>query len=122
MYNFLFAFLYSLLLKMEFGAGYTTDHRRAQTSMILISFFELSNLMSLFPSFLRGAVIIVPLFGLVIINYFCFVFGDRYKRVLKQKSSRENIFRPIAIIYLVGSIVFFAITHYSDPSSSGFRN
>ena len=110
MYNYLFKSFYSLLRRVEFGANYETDNSRAQQTIVLVSLFELLNLMSIFSQIIRGYILVAPLALLLVINYFIFLFGDRYKKIVSINVPMEKVYKPITIIYVIGTIVFFTIT------------
>jgi len=109
MYNYFFRFIYSILKSIETGFSYQTDSTRSQETILFISFFELLNLMTVFPYF-RGYLIFAPLFLILIANYFIFLFGDRYKKIVTVIAPSGKVYKPVVIVYLIGTIIFFGLT------------
>ena len=110
MYYYLFTLIYSGLKKIEAGLSYQTDNARAQETILFISIFELLNLMSIFPQGMKGRIIVAPFVGLIIVNYLIFCLGDRYKKIISNNVSKEQLLKTIAILYITFTILFFAIT------------
>lgn len=111
-YKNLFYLLFSFLKSFEGGFSYQSNDTRALEVVMFISFLELFNLMSLFPSTIVGKVIIIPLLFIFGVNYLAFYYRGRYKKVVEsfQLMKVSGIYRGIVILYLVATIVVFWVT------------
>lgn len=109
MYDFMFSTFYSFLKSIEFGSDFVTEKSRAQQSILLISIFELLNIMSAFDS-IRGYNVFLPFGALIALNYFYFLVGGRYFKIMKVKPLRNGLLRLFVALYLFATIVIFAVT------------
>ena len=110
MYDYLFKLIYSIFKSIEAGFSYQTDSTRSQETILFISLFELLNLMTIFPDSFRGNLIFAPLFLILVANYFIFLFGNRYKKIVSANATREKVYKPVVIVYMIGTIILFAVT------------
>lgn len=110
MYDYLFAFIYSIFKNIEAGFSYQTDSNRSQETVLFMSFFLLMNLMTIFSISLRGYLIIAPFLLILSVNYFIFLFRDRYKKIVSTSNPMKKVFKPIIIVYMIGTIILFALT------------
>lgn len=111
-YNNILHSLYNILKSFEGGFRYQTTSYTAFEVVIIISLFELLNLMSVFSE-LRGNLIIVPYSILFIINYLVFYFQGRYKKIITSFTTKiiPKAYWWLTILYLLGTIVIFWMTH-----------
>lgn len=110
MYYYLFTIVYSGLKKIEAGLSYQTDNSRAQQTILLISIFELLNLMSIFPHEMKGRIIIAPFVGLIVVNYLIFCLGDRYRKIVSNNVLNGQLSKAVTILYITFTVLFFGIT------------
>jgi len=78
-YKYLFYSVFRFLKITNRSYPKDTDDTMAFTAALLISLFQLLNLMS-FMSSVRGPMIIAPTIMLAIFNIIVFYIGDRYKK------------------------------------------
>ena len=103
--------MFMIFKKLQENRFNQSDASRAQSAVMIISIFELMNLMSLLPETFRRKAIVVPIISLLIANGFIFLLNSRYKAIVSKKYVYESIYKPIAFIYFIGTIVWFAISH-----------
>jgi hypothetical protein len=110
-YKSLFYLLFKLLKSFEAGFTHQTDSNRSFEVVMIMSLFELLNLMSFFPMW-KGKILFVPYIGFFLINLMIFQISKRYKNIVDDfgtfpPSSSLNV---IAASYLVLTIIGFVVT------------
>lgn len=110
-YNGLFYLLYSILKSFEGGFSYQNNDTRALEVVMIISFLELFNLMSFFPTIV-GRLIIVPLSIIFCVNYLIFYYQRRYKSLLEsfKLNGISGIYNVVIVLYVGATMLFFWIT------------
>jgi hypothetical protein len=110
MYDHIFRCIYLFFKRYEAGLSSQTDSSRAQETVMIMSFWGLMNLMSLWPKVIVGTAIVAPMILLLIGNGLIFLLGSRYKKIASKKSQHENVYTSVAIVYISGTVIWFAAT------------
>jgi hypothetical protein len=110
-FNNLFYLLFRVLKSFEAGFTHQTDSNRSFEVIMVISIFEMLNLMSIFPLW-NGRVLFVPYIVLFVINVVVFHKSGRYKKIVEnfQSVPHSPTLNAIVIAYLCLTVIVFIVT------------
>lgn len=108
-YSKLFYIIYKFLQSFDGGQKpYQTIETRTFTTVMVISFLELFNLMSIFPEKIVRKQIIIPFVILYVVNFFIFYSDKKYQKIVEKYN--KNNFMHIDFIITVSYVVITLLT------------
>lgn len=122
MYYFVFFQLFQLSKYIKDNIPGSIFYDTVFDGIMLLSVFEILNIASIWLYFDITSIFnnittdfILGLLGLFTINYFIFMYKDRYKEIIKTCDSKLSWYRiigqAISLIYTVGTVYVFYILH-----------
>ena len=111
-YHYFFYLIYRFFKIIEGGLPLGTVGTRTNASIVIMSLLELLNIMSLFPQKIVREAIVLPFFGLVIINFIYFYLVKNYRKIILDFNNKSvsPLITNLIIFYIVLTIGFFAYT------------
>ena len=106
MYSRFYNEMYYLLKDIEFGSDFENEKSRSYQTVISMSFLELFNVMSLFPLIIKGYVIVIPFFLIIVTNCLIFLVNGRYKKIIYNKPLSKSFI----IVYIAVTAILFITT------------
>ncbi len=106
LYHNLFYLVYSFLKGLESGYNYQNRTNRVLFSIFIISYLEISNLVSINPSLFQGEVWLFSFATLLLINFHLFFYKEKYTSIVKkQQEKSNNTLNYISATYIIASAI-----------------